>query len=343
METSAILIAPDGPSGPLRGLVDRLGGVGIPVTIVPDVRVAADVAREFPSPPAVLVDLRAVDPAQVEDLRLATDAVRAVVAEIPNTLPVIIADDLDGALVVACLRAGAADAIDLAAEGTATARAVIQRICQRQHDRSREVTLATQQRMLIEDLLKELIQTERRTIDTEEALAHAKGSGVIPIPREGRSPAVLVLDGDRDTADQLAEQLEASGMTTFAYVTGEDALRELAATVETTGLDLALVAVDLPGMDGLESVRRLRELVPELPAFLITEDDDDDELAARAAELGVVGFFPRPLPDVHEVVTRLVQLARASQQRSREHGYLERIKERHERVLARYRSLPRSV
>jgi hypothetical protein len=41
------------------------------------------------------------------------------------------------------------------------------------------------------------------------------------------------------------------------------------------------------------------------------------------------------------VVGRLTQLARESLERTREQLYLARIKARHERVLARYRSLPR--
>jgi hypothetical protein len=49
----------------------------------------------------------------------------------------------------------------------------------------------------------------------------------------------------------------------------------------------------------------------------------------------------KPLADLDGVVERLAQLARESLHHTREHVYLQRIKERHERVLARYRSLPR--
>ena len=69
----------------------------------------------------------------------------------------------------------------------------------------------------------------------------------------------------------------------------------------------------------------------------------DGELASRAADLGVVGFVHKPIPDPAEVVARLAQLAHESLARTREHTYLERIKARHERVLARYRSLPRET
>jgi FixJ family two-component response regulator len=67
----------------------------------------------------------------------------------------------------------------------------------------------------------------------------------------------------------------------------------------------------------------------------------DGDLAAHAADLGVVGFVQKPLADLDDIVARLAQLARDSLHRTREHAYLQRIKERHERVLARYRALPR--
>jgi DNA-binding response OmpR family regulator len=194
---------------------------------------------------------------------------------------------------------------------------------------------------MIEELLKDLIRTERRSIDAEEALAaRARSSGEVAIAIESRPPAVLLVEHERAVADELADLLEAAGVATFAYVTGEEALREVEALAASSGLDLAVVAAQLPGIDGFETIRRLRARVAGLPAFLMTSVDDVD-LGADAADLGVVGFVRKPLADIDEIVERLSQLARESLLRTREHVYLQRIKERHERVLARYRSLPR--
>ena len=202
--------------------------------------------------------------------------------------------------------------------------------------------MLAEQRAIIEDLLKDLIRTERRSIDAEDRLvAQARGSGEHALD-EVRAPAILLVEHDRDIADELADLLEAAGVATFAYVAGEEAVREAEMLATTTGLDLALVAAQLPGIDGLETIRRLRERISALPAFLMTKVVDAD-LAANAADLGVVGFVQKPLADLDEVVDRLAQLARESLQRTREHSYVERIKERHERVLARYRQLPREA
>lgn len=337
MDPAAILIAPVGVSGPLRGLMDRLSSVGVFVTIVEDLATAAELSASHEQPPAILVDLRDVAAGEVEDVRRAVLTVKRTITAIPACLPVVVTSDASSPLVVACVRAGAGDIIDLQLEGTATARAVVQRICQRQSEVVQERATISSQRAMIEDLLRDLIRTERRTIDAEEALAaQTRGSDAA----DSRAAAILLVEHDRTVANKLVDLLEEAGITTYAYVTGEEAIRDSRGLAETTGIDLALIAAQLPGVDGLETMNQLRERVEHLPAFLMTSVHDAD-LAAHAADLGVVGFVQKPLTNVSELVERLVALAQESLQRSREALYLQRIKERHERVLARYRSLPR--
>lgn len=340
MDPAAILIAPVGVSGPLRGLMDRLSSVGVLVTIVEDLQTATELSGNHEAPPAILVDLRDVAAGEVEDVRRAVLTVKRTISGIPHCLPVVVTTDATSPLVVACMRAGAGDVIDLQLEGTATARAVVQRICQKQAEEAQLRGALASQRAMVEDLLRDLIRTERRTIDAEEALA-ARMTGTTSIA-ESRAPAILVVEHERVVANKLVDLLEEAGVTTYAYVTGEEAVRDGAHLAESTGLDLALIAAQLPGLDGLETVRQLRERVAGLPAFLMTSVHDAD-LAAHAADLGVVGFVHKPLADVTDLVARLAQLAEEALTRTREALYLQRIKERHEHVLARYRSLPRAL
>jgi CheY-like chemotaxis protein len=341
MELAAILISPRGVAGPLRDLMDRLGSVGVKVAIVDEIATAVELARHHDTPPAILLDLREFGAGEVEDQQAASDAIRRTRERMPDALPIIVTSEADPMLIVSTVRAGAADVIDLQLEGTAAARAVVHRVCERQSTRASELGLIDSQRDMIEDLLKDLIRTERRAIDAEEALAaRARTAGEAAVAIESRPPSVLLIEHERAVADQLADLLEAEGVATFAYITGEEALREAEVLARTAGLDLAVVAAQLPGIDGLETVRQLRAKVHEIPAFLMTSARDGDP-ARVAAELGIVGYVRKPLVDLTDVVERLGQLARESLHRTREHVYLQRIKERHEKVLARYRSLPR--
>ncbi len=341
-ESAVILIARQGMSGQLRGLVERLASVGVKVTVVDELSTAAELYGTYTDPPCVLVDLQDADGGELEDQKRATESLRRIQQLLPHALPVPVISHGSPALILACIRGGAGDIIDLELEGTASAKTVVERVCDAQRERTTTDTMLFSQRQMIEDLLKDLIKTERRSIDVEEQLAaHTRTTGDHATIVESRGPSVLLVEHDRDVADELADRLEAAGVATFAYVTGEEALREARTLAQTTGLDLALVAAQLPGIDGLETVRRLRDRIAHLPAFLMTSVLDAD-LAASAADLGVVGFVQKPLADLDDVVGRLAQLARESLERTREQAYVQRIKERHERVLERYRALPRT-
>ena len=343
-EAIAIAVAPEGATGPLRAMVERLVGSGVEVHVVEDLPTAANIAcHTVMKPPALLLDLRSLGSgSELEDVKLGCERVRKAAHAIPNVMPIAITGSADSGIVIALIRAGAGDVIDIQLEGTAAARAVVQRVYQRQAQLAQQVYAARTLRSMIEDLLKDLIRTERRSIDLEEKLAQFEsGTGETGAFGDQRPPAILLVEPDKVLARQLAERLEAAGISTFAYISGEDASRELTTLLAGgAGFDLALVAAQLPGIDGLETVRRLRDQIAGLPAFLMTSVHDAD-LAARVADLGVVGFVQKPVPDIDEVVARLAQLAREALERTREQLYLQRIKVRHERVLARYRSLPR--
>ena len=324
-------------------MIERLGMTSVHADVVDDLPAAAHVASQTAAMPCVMLDLRAVvSGTETDDVRQATDRIRKVVETIPRSMPVAVTDGADAAVVLACIRAGAGDVIDLRHEGTAAAKAVVTRVFQRQLECTTDASTTATLRSLIEDMLKDLIRTERRSIDLEHKLAQIESpTGEVPTPFDDRPPAILVVEQDKKIARELSERLEASGLSTFTFVTGEDATREVETLMRGgAAFDLALVAAQLPGIDGLETVRRLRDRIPGLPAFLMTSVQDA-ELAARAADLGVVGFVQKPLPDLGDVVARLSQLAHEALGRTREQVYLQQIKVRHERVLARYRTLPR--
>ena len=77
--------------------------------------------------------------------------------------------------------------------------------------------------------------------------------------------------------------------------------------VEQTPPDLVLLDVMMPGMDGYEVTRRIRQNknLPYIPIFLVTADDNINEEVALAA--GADGFIRKPF-DIDKMVV-LVQKA----------------------------------
>lgn len=87
----------------------------------------------------------------------------------------------------------------------------------------------------------------------------------------------LIADADSESVDVARRELRRHGMRVVTASTGERALR----VAEMQRPDLLILAVDLPGIPGLEVLRRLRARGP-VPAIMLTEGRN----AARAMRSG---------------------------------------------------------
>lgn len=332
-------------SGPLRNVVDRLAQIGVGVSVVEELDDVKAVVGRAPGDRPPVVFLHLVEPSPEHDeIAMATARLRAVREALPGIDPVVLTSDAGPAMMIACVRAGAGDVIDLALEGITQLRQVVGRVFERQRGQIAEAAQLAALRAMVEELLRDLIRTERRSIDLEEQLAR-KGRRTtgellaLADTHPDRLPTVVIVEDDREVADLLAEELEKLDVATYAYVSGEEAIREVEHLIAAgTWFDLALIDVRLPGVDGIETIRRLRRSRPGLSAFLMT-GYNDPQTAATAADIGVVGFVKKPFDDVVQLVARVSSLAREAMQHRREQIYLRRIKERHEDVLMRYRKL----
>lgn len=57
-------------------------------------------------------------------------------------------------------------------------------------------------------------------------------------------------------------------------------------------LDLALLDLGLPGLDGVDSVLRFRQAQPEVPVLVVSSNDDRDSITGALA-VGAAGFVPK--------------------------------------------------
>ena len=108
-----------------------------------------------------------------------------------------------------------------------------------------------------------------------------------PVASGWEGTRVIVVDDDVRNLYALASALEARGMTVFCAGSGEQCLKLLATT---PGVDMLLVDIMMPEMDGYETIRRIRS-APErasLPIIAVTakamEADREASLAAGASD-----------------------------------------------------------
>ena len=104
------------------------------------------------------------------------------------------------------------------------------------------------------------------------------------------SPTVLIVDDNEMVLDLLDLLLANHGATVLRAQNGSQCL----AFVQRERVDLVILDVMMPGMDGIKVTAELKRTTPSLPIILLTAKDD---LATRAAAmaLGVNEFVTKPI------------------------------------------------
>jgi two-component system sensor histidine kinase/response regulator len=124
---------------------------------------------------------------------------------------------------------------------------------------------------------------------------------------------VLIVDDDPTLLDALSETLVLR-MGPISIDTSSNAASALKKVAEND-YDAIISDIKMPGMDGLALVRRVQEMVPDVPTLLITGHGELD-LAIRALRAGAFDLVQKPLDRDHLVaaLSRAVETRRLRRQ-----------------------------
>ena len=109
-------------------------------------------------------------------------------------------------------------------------------------------------------------------------------------PSSAPSATVLVVDDNRDAVDIIARLLAQHGLTALRAYSGQECLD----LVRSHAVDVIVLDVMMPGMDGLEVCRHLKQAAPTPPIILLTAKDDIPTRSAGMI-LGVSEFVVKPV------------------------------------------------
>jgi two-component system, OmpR family, response regulator ChvI len=143
-------------------------------------------------------------------------------------------------------------------------------------------------------------------------------------------PMIAVVDDDQNILTSVSMTLEAEGYGTVTYADGRSALDGL----QSVPPDLAILDIKMPRMDGMETLRRLREKSDLPVVFLTSKAEEIDELFAL--KMGADDFVRKPfsrsllLERIKAVLRRHEFIPKEpGGAKALEHGHLRMDPERH--------------
>ncbi len=122
-----------------------------------------------------------------------------------------------------------------------------------------------------------------------------------------KQPGVLIVDDEQVVCDLLCDELSEQGYLCTTALDGYDALAKLA----TQDFDVVLLDIKLPGISGIEVLRKVQSGHPSTVAIMITAVNDVDT-AVEAMKLGALDYIVKPF-DLDSVDTSIRTVLEAKQ------------------------------
>lgn len=126
---------------------------------------------------------------------------------------------------------------------------------------------------------------------------------------DDRRPIALLIDDSPDVHRLLSMRLRSEGIDVVSATSGDDGLRSASTSLPS----VILLDIDMPGMDGFEVLRRLKEAEATLnvPVIMLSGLHSPQD-KVTAFDLGAVDFISKPF-DITELRVRVRSALRISQ------------------------------
>jgi DNA-binding NtrC family response regulator len=123
---------------------------------------------------------------------------------------------------------------------------------------------------------------------------------------------ILLVDDEQDFLEMFSERLIARGFLVFSAQSGEEAL----ARIRAGGIDVVILDVQMPGMDGIAILHEIKKIEPLVEVMLLT-GQASVHTAVNGMKAGAFDYIMKPA-DMGELVEKLTNAyKRKSEQEER--------------------------
>ena len=112
---------------------------------------------------------------------------------------------------------------------------------------------------------------------------------------------ILLVDDEEDFTQALGERLELRDYKVKVAGSGEECLEELEAEVP----DVVILDLKMPGLGGIEVLKRIRAEHSDLPVLLLTGYGSTEE-GIKGMQLGAADYLMKPL-NIDDLISKIHQ------------------------------------
>lgn len=116
---------------------------------------------------------------------------------------------------------------------------------------------------------------------------------------------VLLVDDEQDFLKALSERMQAKGLQITSATSGEEAIR----AVGDEFFDAVVLDMKMPGLDGIETLKKIKEVNPDVQVILLTGHATVDK-GIEAMKLGAMDFLEKPA-EINSLMEK-IQTARSN-------------------------------
>ncbi|MBM3246682.1 MAG: response regulator [Candidatus Omnitrophica bacterium] len=124
---------------------------------------------------------------------------------------------------------------------------------------------------------------------------------------------VLVVDDEAAVRELFSDLLKKEKCAVECVASGEEALE----LVNKEDFDIVLLDIKLLGMSGLETLKKIKDIKPDLIVIMITGFGYDEDLIAKSKELGCSGYIGKNMP-VSQIMINFRMFAKRAQEQTKE-------------------------
>jgi DNA-binding NtrC family response regulator len=125
---------------------------------------------------------------------------------------------------------------------------------------------------------------------------------------------ILLVDDEKDFVEMLTLRLQETGEEVLQAYSGLESLEKL----KETEIDVVILDVKMPGMDGIETLQEIKKNYPLVEVIMLTGHATIDA-AVQGMKLGAYDFLNKPA-NFEDLTTKL------NKARERKHDQMERIR-----------------